>query len=217
MANAEGFSTECFIDELAWQLKIDPLKFRLDMLTDGKMMDANHAYEINIDRFKGALEWVAKQADWGKTMPANAGQGLAAYPYMHGNGYAAAVAEVSATEGRIKVDKITLAADCGLVINPSIVKQQMEGGIIWAMSAMLYGGLDYKKGVIQRNNFHDNRVLRMNETPVIDIHICDNKETQPWGSGEIAPPATYAAVCNAIFAATGKRIRKLPLDQNILA
>ncbi len=215
MANAEGFSTECFIDEVAHELKRDPLEFRLSLLPRNKMVDFKHTYKCNINRLRGALELVAKKAQWGKTMPENDGQGIAVYPYMHGNGYGAVVAEVSTANNEIKVTKITASIDCGLVINPDQVRQQMEGGVIWALSAIFYGGTEYVQGVVQRSNFHDNPVFRINEIPEIKVHICENDETQPWGVGEIAGPPTYAAVCNAIFAATGKRIRKLPISKNI--
>ena len=215
MANAEGFSTECFIDEVAHALNRDPLEFRLSLLPRDKLVDFKHSYECNINRLRGALELAAKKAAWGKTMPENSGQGLAVYPYMHGNGYGAVVAEVSTDNDEITVTKITAAIDCGLVINPDQVQQQMEGGVIWALSAIFYGGTEYKNGTVQRSNFHDNKVFRINEIPEIEVHICENDETQPWGVGEIAGPPTYAAVCNAIFAVTGKRIRKLPIGKKL--
>ncbi len=215
MANAEGFSTECFIDEVASELNRDPLEFRLSLLPRNKMVDFKHSYQCNINRLRGALELVAQKAQWGKPMPENTGQGIAVYPYMHGNGYGAVVAEVSTANDEIKVTKITTAIDCGLVINPDQVRQQMEGGVIWALSAIFYGGTEYVNGVVQRSNFHDNPVFRIHEIPEIEVHICENDETQPWGVGEIAGPPTYAAVCNAIFATTGKRIRKLPITKKL--
>lgn len=217
MANAEGFSTECFMDEVAHELNRDPLEFRLSLLPRNKMVDFKHSHKCNINRLRGALELVAKKAKWGKSMPEDSAQGIAVYPYMHGNGYGAVVAEVSIANNAIKVTKITASIDCGLVINPDQVRQQMEGGVIWALSAIFYGGTEYEDGVVQRSNFHDNPVLRINEIPEIEVHICENDETQPWGVGEIAGPPTYAAVCNAIFAATGKRIRKLPIKKSVKA
>ena len=213
MGNAEGFSTECFIDELAFEMNQDPLDFRRSLLTKGKKMKLNHQFEVDIDRILSALNLVAEKADWGKEMPAGSGQGIAVYPYMHGNGYAAVVAEVSSKDGTLKVEKVTLAVECGLVVNPDFVKKQMEGGIIWALSAIFYGGTDYENGSVTRSNFHDNQLLRLNETPEIEIHVCQSKEPSPWGVGEIAPPVTYPAVMNAIFAATNKRIRKLPISK----
>ncbi|TYA78720.1 xanthine dehydrogenase family protein molybdopterin-binding subunit [Seonamhaeicola marinus] len=210
MANAEGFSTESFIDEVAIALKKDPLEFRLSLLKKGEMVTLNHNYKCNINRIRNALITVARKAKWGKKMPDGWAQGIAVYPYMHGNGYAAAVAEVSTNNNSIKVEKIYIALECGLVINPDFVTKQMEGGVIWALSAFFYGGTEYKAGVVQRSNFHDNQVLRINEVPEIDVCICKSDETEPWGVGEIAGPVTYPAVSNAIFAATGKRIRKLP-------
>ncbi|MEM8508651.1 MAG: molybdopterin cofactor-binding domain-containing protein [Bacteroidota bacterium] len=216
MANAEGFSTESFIDELAHELGRDPLEFRLSHLPRNKMVDFNHSYACNLNRLRGALELVAEKGEWGKEMPEGSGQGIAVYPYMHGNGYGAALAEVSVIDNTIKVTRISIAIDCGLVINPDLIKQQMEGGVIWALSAIFYGGTAYKNGVVQRSNFHDNRVYRIHEIPEIAIHICKNDEETPWGVGEIAGPVTYASVCNAVFAATGKRIRKLPITNGRL-
>ncbi|UJH67802.1 molybdopterin cofactor-binding domain-containing protein [Allomuricauda sp. SCSIO 65647] len=216
MANAEGFSTECFIDEVAFELKRDPLEFRLSMLPANKMLPVNHRFECDLGRLRGALILAAKKAGWGEKLPSGSGKGIAAYPYMHGNGYGAAVTDVSIKEGVISVDKVTIAVDCGLVVNPNLVKQQMEGGIIWALSAIFYGGTEYKDGVVQRNNFHDNKVLTINEIPEIEVHICKNDESKPWGVGEIAGPVTYASVCNAIFDATGDRIRKLPIGKVLL-
>lgn len=217
MGNAEGFSVECAIDELAHDLGRDPYEFRLDMLKEGHMQDVNHQYPCNITRIKNCLVQVAEHARWGH-VPKQVGQGrgLSVFPYMHGNGYAAAVADVSFESGKLRVDKVTIAVDCGFVVNPDQVRQQMEGGIIWAISAMYYGGAEYENGVVQRSNFHDNRLLRIHQTPEIEVIICENEEQQPWGVGEIAGPVTYPAVCNAIFDATGQRLRKLPLPDNML-
>ncbi|TAI49586.1 xanthine dehydrogenase family protein molybdopterin-binding subunit [Flagellimonas allohymeniacidonis] len=212
MANAEGFSTECFIDEVAVELGEDPLEFRLGLLPEGTEVQLNHKYPCKIDRIRKALKTVAQKGNWGRPMEEGSGQGIAVYPYMHGNGYAAAIAEVSIESGQVKVDKIFVAIECGLVINPDFVKKQMEGGVIWALSALFYGGTEYDKGKVTRSNFHDNKVLRIHETPEIEVYVCESDEEQPWGVGEIAPPVTYPAVCNAIFAATGKRIRKLPIS-----
>ncbi|MEL7123230.1 MAG: molybdopterin cofactor-binding domain-containing protein [Bacteroidota bacterium] len=210
MANAEGFSTECFVDEVAHELGRDPLEFRLSLLPRNKIIDFGHSHACKLSRMRGALELVAQKAEWGKSMPEGSGQGIAVYPYMHGNGYGAAVVEVATEEGEIKVKKVTTAIDCGLVVNPNLVKQQMEGGVIWALSAIFYGGAEYELGVATRSNFHDNKVLRINEVPEIEVYICENDEEQPWGVGEIAGPVIYPATCNAIFAATGERVRKLP-------
>ncbi|WP_299247557.1 molybdopterin cofactor-binding domain-containing protein [uncultured Aquimarina sp.] len=216
MANAEGFSTECFIDELAEKLNQDPLDFRLKLLEKDIMVDFNHTYTCNIKRLRNVLKLMSEKGNWGKKMRENSGQGIAVYPYMHGNGYGACIAEVSVSDKKIVIEKITIAIECGLIINPDFVKKQMEGGVIWALSAMFYGGTEYKNGEVLRSNFHDNKVLRIHEVPEIEVHLCESDENRPWGVGEIAPPVTYPAVCNAIYAATKKRIRKLPLEKNML-
>ncbi len=215
MANAESFATECFIDEVATEVGKDPLKFRLEYLKTG-IHELNHKFPFNYDRMRHALELAAEKSSYGKVLGKNTGQGIALFPYMHGNGYGAAVAEVSVHQNEVKVTKIDIAIECGLVVNPDFVKKQMEGGVIWALTALFYGGTEYKNGVVARSNFHDNKLLRINEVPQIEVHICESTETQPWGVGEIAPPVIYPAVCNAIFAATGKRIRKLPLNGALL-
>ena len=217
MGNAEGYSIECAIDELAHELNKDPYAFRLGMLPEGKMENVNHQYPCNINRMRNCLIQVARHTQWKAESGRNGrGRGMALFPYMHGNGYAAAVAAVDMSSGKLKVEKVTIAVDCGLVVNPDQVKQQMEGGVVWALSAMFYGGTDYEKGIVTRSNFHDNRLLRIHQCPEIEVIICENEEDQPWGVGEIAGPVVYPAVCNAIFNATGKRIRKLPLPADMV-
>jgi len=125
------------------------------------------------------------------------------------------VAEVSVNDGQLKIHRVTAAVDCGRVVNPSGVRQQAEGGIVFGLAAALYGKITFENGVVQEDNYDTYELLRMDQMPVIDVHIVNSDEA-PSGMGEPAVPAAAPALCNAIFAATGRRIRKLPLvDQDI--
>src|SRR5690606_37348104 len=114
--------------------------------------------------------------------------------------------------GTLKVDKITAAIDCGKIVNPSGAEQQVVGGLIWSLTALLYGGAPIKNGRLVYSNFHENRLLRMNECPQFDVHFVDDGNERPGGLGEVASPLAVPAVLNAIYAATGKRIRRVPID-----
>src|SRR5699024_5912314 len=115
-------------------------------------------------------------------------RGIAVYPYMHGDSYCAQVVEVSVTGTEIRVDRVVVAVDCGKVIDPEGVKKQMEGGVVWGLSAALHGGLMLENGAIRNSNFHDYPVLRMNQCPVIEVHFIDQPGPQPCGTGELSPP-----------------------------
>lgn len=140
--------------------------------------------------------------------------GMAACPY--GNSYVAAVAEVVVAEGSLNIVKMTITVDCGKVINPSGVVQQITGGIVWSLTALLYGGLPIRNGRTVYSNFHQNKLLRMRECPPIEVHLVDTDDVRPWGVGEISSPLGVPSVLNAIYAATGKRIRRIPIDVSSL-
>jgi CO/xanthine dehydrogenase Mo-binding subunit len=197
------FVIESFIDELATAAKADPFEYRRALLTKAP-------------RARAVLELAAKEAGWGTTLPAGRGRGIA---LMYGGAwgtYVAQVAELSvAPSGEVRVHRIVCAVDCGTVVNPDIVKAQMEGGVIFGISGALYGEVTLKNGRVEQSNFHDVRVLRMNETPTIDVHLVRNFEA-PGGMGEPGTAVTAPALANAVFAATGKRIRKLPLKADQL-
>jgi len=135
---------------------------------------------------------------------------MAVCPY--GNSYCAVVAEVTVKDEQLIIDGITVAVDCGLVINPSGTTNQIAGGIVWSLTALLYGGLPIVNGRAVYRNFHQNRLLRMRECPPINVHFVESDDQRPWGVGEISSPMGVPAVLNAIYAATGKRIRKVPID-----
>ena len=191
-----SFFLESFIDELAHAAGKDPFEFRRSLL--GKQ-----------PRYKGVLELAAEKADWGKPLPAGVHRGIAVV-FSFGS-WCAEVAEVSVgPDGAPKVHRVVAAVDCGMTVNPDIVKRQVESAIVYGLTAALYGRITFKDGRVEQSNFHDYRMLRMNEMPKVEVHIVPSREA-PGGMGEPGTPPIAPAVANAIFAATGKRIRKLPL------
>jgi isoquinoline 1-oxidoreductase beta subunit len=191
-----AFAVESFIDELAHAAKKDPYEYRRDLL--GKA-----------PRHLGVLNLAASKAGWGTPLPAGRTRGIAVYKAFES--YVAEVAEVSvASDGTVRVHRVVCAVDCGPVVNPDIVEAQMQGGIVYGLTAALWGEITLDKGRVQQSNFHDYRMLRLAEMPVVEVHIVPSSDAQG-GVGEPGTPPIAPAVCNAIFAATGKRIRKLPI------
>jgi isoquinoline 1-oxidoreductase subunit beta len=196
-----GFIIESFVDELAHAAKKDPFEYRRALL--GKS-----------PRHKAVLELVAQKANWGAPPPAGQARGIAVV-FSYGS-YAATVAEVSvAPDGTPRVHKLVTAIDAGMAVNPDQVKAQMEGGAVYALTAVYYGKITIDKGRVQQKNFHDYRMLRINEMPVVEVHILDSGHPAG-GLGEPGVPSVAPAVCNAIHALTGKRIRQLPIDTTLL-
>ncbi len=189
-----GFFVESFMDELALKSGQDPLAFRL------KHMDDN-------PRLKNVLKLAADKAGWGQAKP---GRFLGIAAVKSFESYVAEVAEISVENDAFKVHKVTCAVDCGRVVNPDIVRTQMESGINYGLTAALYGDITIKDGAVQQTNFHDYQVLRMDESPEIDVILVDSEEP-PTGVGEPGLPPIAPAVANAVFAATGQRLRSLPL------
>jgi isoquinoline 1-oxidoreductase beta subunit len=195
-ASQNAFITESFIDELAAAAKKDPFEFRRDLL--GKAA-----------RHKGVLELAAQKGDWGKPLPQGRFRGIAV-AFSYGS-YAAEVAEVSIQkDGKVRVHRVVCAIDCGVFVNPDTVKAQVEGSIVWGLTAALYGAITIDKGRVQQSNFHDYPMLRINEMPVVEVHIIPSN-APAGGVGEPGVPPLAPAVCNAVYAGTGKRIRKLPI------
>ncbi len=192
-----AFSTECFLDEMALAAKKDPLEFRLSLL-------AKHP------RHAGVLKLAAEKAGWSKPAPKGIFRGLAVHESF--GSYVAQVAEISVgKDGKPKVHRVVCAIDCGQVVNPDTVVAQMESSIIYGLTAALYGEITLKNGRVEQNNFYDYKMLRMNETPKIDTYIVPSTEKHG-GVGEPGTPPIAPALVNAIFAATGKRLRSLPIN-----
>lgn len=190
-----GFATECFIDELAALAGKDPYQFRRALL-------------LKHPRHLQALDLAAQKAGWGKPLPKGRGRGIAVHASFES--YNAQVAEVSVKDGRVQVDRIVSVMDCGRYVNPDIIAAQMEGGAIFAASAALFQELTFENGRLQQTNFHTFPMMRMNECPKIEVHVVSSNE-KSGGIGEPGVPCTAPAVANAVFGATGKRIRKLPI------
>jgi isoquinoline 1-oxidoreductase beta subunit len=199
-ASQNTFFLESFIDELATSAKRDPLEYRRAMLK-------------NSPRLLGALNLAAEKANWGKA-PSGRFQGIGLINNI--GSYTAMIAEVSVANGKLKVHKLTCAIDCGYVVNPLILRQQIEGGAVYGLTAALKGAITIEKGRAKQSNFHEYDMLRINEMPIIEAHFVSSTEA-PGGGGEASTPPVAPAIGNAIFAATGKRLRKLPIRYMDLA
>jgi isoquinoline 1-oxidoreductase beta subunit len=166
-------------------------------------------------RMRAVLELAAQQANWGSKLPAGVGRGIATH--FSFDSYVAQVVEASVEKnGAVRVHRVVCAVDCGTVINPDTVKAQMEGGIIFGLTAALKTEITLKDGRVQQDNFHDYQMLRIFESPEIEVHIVPSSEN-PTGVGEPGVPPVAPALANAIFAVTGKRIRRLPIRASDLA
>ena len=196
-----AFATEVFLDELAHAAGKDPLQMRRGLL-------AGHP------RHLGVLELAAAKAGWDKPLAAGAagekrGRGIAVHESFHS--FVAQVAEVTVrADGSFHVDRVVCAVDCGIAVNPDVIRAQMEGGIGFGLTAALYGEITFNEGRVEQSNYTDYPLLHIREMPRIEVHIVDS-QAQPTGVGEPGVPVIAPAVANALFAATGRRLHKLPL------
>ena len=196
-----AYSTETFIDELAAAAKKDPVEYRRALLTKEP-------------RYVGVLDLAAEKAGWGKPLSAGKsgekrGRGIAVHKSF--DTYVAQVAEVTVTkDGAFSVDRVVCAVDCGIAVNPDVIRAQMEGGIGFGLAAALHSAITLKDGIVEQSNFHDYPPLRINEMPKVEVYIVASTEN-PTGVGEPGTPVVAPAVANALAAATGKRLRSLPL------
>jgi isoquinoline 1-oxidoreductase beta subunit len=189
-----AYVMETFVDELAHAAGQDPLEYRRRLLKD-------HTRHLR------ALNLAAEKAGWGRTLPGGRFQGLAVHESF--GSFVAQVAEVSVAQDRVRVHRVVCAVDCGVCVNPAGVRAQIESGIVFGLTAALHGELTLKEGRVQQSNFHDYPLLRLNEMPEVEAHIVASSE-KSGGIGEVAVPPIAPAVANALFAATGKRMRQLP-------
>jgi isoquinoline 1-oxidoreductase beta subunit len=194
-----GFSYNCFVvehtlDELAKLGGKDPLEARRRLVKDA--------------RLRAVMDLVAEKAGWGQPLPRGRFRGLAiAAPF---GSYVAQVAECSIEDGEVRVHRVVAAVDCGQIINPGIVEAQIEGGIVFGLSAVLKGEITIQDGRVQQSNFGDYQVLRHHEMPAVEVHLLPTAN-RPGGIGEVGVPCAIAAVANAVLAATGKPLRSLPI------
>jgi isoquinoline 1-oxidoreductase subunit beta len=200
--NNNVFAIESFIDELARKSQKDPVAFRRDLLG-------------NAPRLKAALDVAAEKAGWGSPLPPRTGRGVAVQTAF--GSFIATVAQVHVDErGGVRVQRIISAVDTGIVVNPDTVIAQLQGGLVFGVTAALYGKIDIENGRVRQSNFHDYRMLRINEMPQIEVHLIKSGEA-PGGIGETGTTAAPPALANALFAATGIRLRRLPVDREVLS
>jgi isoquinoline 1-oxidoreductase beta subunit len=200
--NNNVFAIECFMDELARKAGKDPVTFRRDML--GKNL-----------RQLAALNLAVEKSNWGQPLPSRVGRGVCAQPSF--GSFIATVVEAEIDEqGEVRVRRITCAVDTGIAVNPDTIVAQIEGGLIFGLTAALYGEITIEKGRVQQSNFHDYRMLRIDQAPKIDIHLIKSGEA-PGGIGETGVTAGPPALRNAIYAATGVALRRLPIDRALIS
>ncbi len=200
--NNNVFATECFMDELAHKAGADPVDFRRGMLG-------------NNPRLKAALDLVAEKSDWGKPLPARAGRGVSVQPSF-GSFIATVIEAEVADNGEVHLRRVTSAVDTGIAVNPDTIVAQLQGGLIFGLTAALYGEITIEKGRVQQSNFNDYRMLRIDQVPNIDVHVIKSGE-DPGGIGETGCTAGPPALRNAIYAATGVALRRLPIDRAAIA
>ena len=195
-SSQNAFITESFVDELAVAAGKDPYEFRRSLLDKSP-------------RHLGVLQLAAEKAGWSdKRMPAGRGRGIAVAESF--GSFVAEVAEVTVRNGVVRVDRVVCAVDCGIAVNPGIIEAQMQSAIVYGLTAALRGEISIERGRVKQSNFHDYQMLRINEMPVVEVHILPSTQALG-GAGEPGTPPIAPAVCNAIYAATGKRIRRLPI------
>jgi len=196
------FVIESFVDELAHSAGKDPVQFRRDQLHGAP-------------RLRACLELAVDKVGWGQPLPARVGRGVAVQSVFGSHVATIAEAEVD-RDGEVRVRRVVCAVDCGIVVNPDTVAAQIEGGLIFGLTAALHSQITIAKGRVQQSNFHDYRMMRINEAPSIEVHLIHSEEA-PGGIGEPGTAASAPSLANALFAATGVRLRQLPIDRDVLA
>ncbi|WP_299012317.1 molybdopterin cofactor-binding domain-containing protein [uncultured Polaribacter sp.] len=204
-----AFGNNCFVDELAFASKKDPIKLHLELIGKDRLVKGKSDFPYDAARMKTVLKETAKMANWGKSLPENHGIGVAIHYSFYS--YVATIVEVSVKSKKVKVENIWTSIDCGLALNKDNIKNQLEGAAIFGMSLALFGKISTENGAVQQNNFYDYQMTRMKDAPNIHVNILDKMQEPPTGVGEPGVPVIAPAICNAIFNATGKRYRSLPL------
>ena len=200
--NNNVFAIESFMDELARKAGKDPVEFRRPMLAKNPRMLA-------------ALNLVAEKSGWGEALPARVGRGVCVQPSF--GSFIATVVEAEVDDlGEVHLRRVTSAVDTGIAVNPDTIVAQLQGGLIFGLTAALYGEITIDKGRVQQSNFNDYRMLRIDQTPKIDVHVIKSGEA-PGGIGETGATAGPPALRNAIYAATGVALRRLPIDRALIA
>ncbi len=216
-SSSNAFVVESFMDEMAAAAGVDPLEFRLRLLAEPRKVknpaDAN-ATPLDTERFKAVLKLAAEKSGWGSPLPKGRGRGIACH-YSFST-YVAEVAEVTVERGGLRVDRVVAAVDCGTVINPAVLHAQVESAIVYGLSAALYGEITIGKGGVQQSNFHEYELMRIDAMPKVEVYSVPSTDL-PTGIGEPGLPPATPAVANAIFAASGKRLRRLPIRAEDLA
>jgi isoquinoline 1-oxidoreductase subunit beta len=200
--NNNVFAIESFIDELARKAGKDPIAFR-------------RAHLDRTPRLQAALDLVREKSDWGSPLPARCGRGVSAQ--ISFASFIATVVECAVdAAGEVRLRRVTAAVDTGLVVNPDTVVAQLQSGLVFGLTAALYGEVTLERGRVQQSNFHDYRMLRIDQVPSIDVYLIRNAEP-PGGIGETGATAATPALRNAIYAATGVALRRMPIDRALLA
>ena len=210
-----NFAIECFMDELAEKASFDPLEFRINLLNQLENNSIIGARKVKYEpkRLIAVLQKVADEIGWSKSKPKGHFHGIACCPYLTAKSYAAHAFDISVnSKKKITIHKVVAAIDCGQVIDPDGVLSQMEGALVWGLSAVLRGEITLKNGRVQQSNLKDCGILRIDELPNAKVLIIDSEE-DPGSVGEVGVPSVAPALCNAIFAATKQRIRKLPISK----
>ncbi len=204
---------QSFLDELAEAMGKDPIEFRLDLLKRAKTNPVGKGNDYDADRYAGVLELVRDKSGWVKGKKSGVSKGVAAY-FCH-NSYAAHVIELSAKKGKVVVEKVTSAIDCGVIVNPLAAANMVEGAVTDGVGNALYGNLTFKDGKIEQTNLDKYRIIRMNEAPkAIDVHFVQN-DIAPTGLGEPPFPPVFGAMANALYKATGKRFYRQPFNAEV--
>jgi isoquinoline 1-oxidoreductase beta subunit len=212
VSSFNAFAVECFVDELAHAAGKDPYEFRLGLLRENEKNSGGQGFDVR--KFRGVLQLAAEKARWGQPLPAGWGRGIACHYSF--DSYIAHVADVSVEkDGTVRVRRVVSGVHCGTAVNPDGVRAMTEGAINFALTPVIAGEITIKDGAVEQSNFHDYPVLRINQSPEIEVHIVPSSEP-PTGMGEPGVPPLAPAVANAVFAATGVRVRRLPIDPRLL-